>query len=119
MKITQIDDVELISIKTKSLEDLDNEINFNLNANAHGNGNGNGSAVKANEYVGAAKSFKAKTPAYKIDSVVGEQEMEDENDSDHYESSVRCLTIDKSPNGACGFHLTRTKWDPYPWVGSS
>ena len=36
---------------------------------------------------------------------------------DHYEPSVRLLQIPKSTNGACGFHLTRSKWDPYPWVG--
>lgn len=35
---------------------------------------------------------------------------------DHYNPSVRLLKIDKSTNGACGFHLTRSKWDPYPWV---
>ncbi|XP_028894396.2 uncharacterized protein LOC105209512 isoform X2 [Zeugodacus cucurbitae] len=34
----------------------------------------------------------------------------------HYEPSVRLLRIRKTVTGACGFHLTRTKWDPYPWV---
>lgn len=30
--------------------------------------------------------------------------------------SVRMLHIPKLPNGSCGFHLSRSKWDPYPWV---
>lgn len=35
---------------------------------------------------------------------------------DHYNPSVRELNIPKLPNGACGFDLSRSKWDPYPWV---
>ncbi|XP_055677810.1 uncharacterized protein LOC129786669 isoform X1 [Lutzomyia longipalpis] len=35
---------------------------------------------------------------------------------DHYQPSVRMLDIPKCPNGSCGFHLSRSKWDPYPWV---
>ncbi|XP_059621152.1 uncharacterized protein LOC132264841 [Phlebotomus argentipes] len=35
---------------------------------------------------------------------------------DHYQPSVRMLHIPKWPNGSCGFHLSRSKWDPYPWV---
>lgn len=37
----------------------------------------------------------------------------------HYESSVRLLRIRKTITGSCGFDLTRTKWDPYPWVRMS
>lgn len=36
--------------------------------------------------------------------------------SDHYNPSVRELNIPKLPSGACGFDLSRSKWDPYPWV---
>lgn len=36
--------------------------------------------------------------------------------SDHYNPSVRELNIPKLSNGACGFDLSRSKWDPYPWV---
>lgn len=35
---------------------------------------------------------------------------------DHYNPSVRILHIPKQTNGSCGFHLSRSKWDPYPWV---
>ncbi|XP_053673809.1 uncharacterized protein LOC128724066 [Anopheles nili] len=35
---------------------------------------------------------------------------------DHYDPSVRILHIPKKTDGSCGFHLTRSKWDPYPWV---
>lgn len=35
---------------------------------------------------------------------------------DHYNPSVRELNIPKLSNGACGFDLSRSKWDPYPWV---
>lgn len=36
----------------------------------------------------------------------------------HYSPSVRLLSIPKLQNGACGFNLTRSKWDPYPWASS-
>ncbi|XP_050321021.1 uncharacterized protein LOC126753541 isoform X1 [Bactrocera neohumeralis] len=36
----------------------------------------------------------------------------------HYAPSVRLLRIRKTITGSCGFHLTRTKWDPYPWVSA-
>lgn len=39
-----------------------------------------------------------------------------ENNSDHYNPSVRELNILKSMNGSVGFALSRSKWDPYPWV---
>ncbi|XP_058059883.1 uncharacterized protein LOC131210625 [Anopheles bellator] len=35
---------------------------------------------------------------------------------DHYDPSVRILHIPRQNDGSCGFHLTRSKWDPYPWV---
>lgn len=36
--------------------------------------------------------------------------------SDHYNPSVREVNIPKLANGSCGFDLSRSKWDPYPWV---
>lgn len=36
---------------------------------------------------------------------------------DHYSPSVRLVEIEKN-DATCGFHLTRGKWDPYPWVSS-
>ncbi|KAG8291660.1 hypothetical protein J6590_055229 [Homalodisca vitripennis] len=36
---------------------------------------------------------------------------------EHQNPSVRVCDVTKpSEGGSCGFHLTRTKWDPYPWV---
>lgn len=39
-------------------------------------------------------------------------------DLEHYNPTVRTLEIEKQPSGNCGFDLTRSKWDPYPWVSS-
>lgn len=37
---------------------------------------------------------------------------------DHSAPAVRlCEIIRPASGGSCGFHLSRTKWDPYPWVG--
>ncbi|KAK5639032.1 hypothetical protein RI129_011524 [Pyrocoelia pectoralis] len=30
--------------------------------------------------------------------------------------SVRVVEVEKQNSESCGFHLTRSKWDPYPWV---
>lgn len=36
---------------------------------------------------------------------------------EHQNPEVRvCEVVRPSTGGSCGFHLTRTKWDPYPWV---
>lgn len=36
---------------------------------------------------------------------------------EHQNPSVRvCEVIRPSHVNSCGFHLTRTKWDPYPWI---
>ncbi|XP_065366325.1 uncharacterized protein LOC135959177 [Calliphora vicina] len=101
--IIEQNDVELIAIKTKSLHDLDNETNFNTNANHFKLNN------KFNTFTKDKDSELFNDP---------EEKKEEEYDNDHYESSVRFVEIDKSPNGACGFHLTRSKWDPYPWVSA-
>lgn len=57
-----------------------------------------------------------------VEIVVNGVKVEDEatgtgNVDDHYNPSVRMLHIPKLENGSCGFHLSRSKWDPYPWVG--
>lgn len=36
--------------------------------------------------------------------------------SEHSRPSVRLCKVDRNESGSCGFHLTRTKWDPYPWI---
>ncbi|XP_055848886.1 uncharacterized protein LOC129913923 isoform X2 [Episyrphus balteatus] len=38
--------------------------------------------------------------------------------SDHYNPTLRLLQIPRSSNGSMGFHLTRSKWDPYPWISA-
>lgn len=35
---------------------------------------------------------------------------------EHQNPAVRVCDVTKPLEGSCGFHLTRTKWDPYPWV---
>lgn len=45
-----------------------------------------------------------------------ETKNQQNGNSDHYNPSVRELNIPKLPSGSCGFHLSRSKWDPYPWV---
>ncbi|XP_063221114.1 uncharacterized protein LOC134530319 [Bacillus rossius redtenbacheri] len=34
----------------------------------------------------------------------------------HYSPSVRGCDVERSASASCGFHLSRTQWDPYPWV---
>lgn len=34
----------------------------------------------------------------------------------HYNPSVRLSTIPKLTDGSCGIHLSKSKWDPYPYV---
>lgn len=32
---------------------------------------------------------------------------------------IRCVEIKRtSPDVSCGFHLSRSKWDPYPWISA-
>lgn len=41
------------------------------------------------------------------------------DDLHHSPSTVQTLSLNKSnfeDSSSYGFHLTRTKWDPYPWV---
>ncbi|XP_075222939.1 uncharacterized protein LOC142325279 [Lycorma delicatula] len=35
---------------------------------------------------------------------------------DDYQPSLRVCTVTRPLEGSCGFHLSRTTWDPYPWV---
>ncbi|EFA11239.2 uncharacterized protein LOC662426 [Tribolium castaneum] len=43
--------------------------------------------------------------------------LSDTDVEDHYSPSVRLITLERNGSN-CGFHLTRSKWDPYPWVNS-
>lgn len=36
--------------------------------------------------------------------------------TEDYEPSLRQCVVSRPPSGSCGFHLSRTQWDPYPWV---
>ncbi|KAJ1521651.1 hypothetical protein ONE63_003297 [Megalurothrips usitatus] len=35
---------------------------------------------------------------------------------EHYAPAVRLCEVVRPAAASCGFHLSRTKWDPYPWV---
>lgn len=41
--------------------------------------------------------------------------LSDVDVEDHYSPFIRQIEIEKN-NSQCGFHLTRGKWDPYPWI---
>ena len=104
--------VELLSIKTKSLEELDCE---SLSENQK--------PAKQTKTLHENSCNESKSHCFtsqKENSYASDDVNDDNNDhnddDDHNDSTVRFIKIDKSPNGACGFHLTRTKWDPYPWV---
>uniref|UniRef100_A0A1I8NY82 RING-type domain-containing protein n=1 Tax=Stomoxys calcitrans TaxID=35570 RepID=A0A1I8NY82_STOCA len=106
--ISEQNNVELLSIKMKTMCHMDSEIK-----------------VKSEQNLKLHTGFKRQRSS-KI-TAEGQKEQhqhhsndhntdDDDAEDDHYESVVRLLHIDKTPNGSCGFHLTRTKWDPYPWV---
>ncbi|XP_022914994.1 uncharacterized protein [Onthophagus taurus] len=40
------------------------------------------------------------------------------SDADARHPSLKSVLIEKDETGNCGFHLTRSKWDPYPWITS-
>lgn len=42
--------------------------------------------------------------------------MGSEPPPEDYEPSLRQCMVVRPPHGSCGFHLSRTQWDPYPWV---
>ncbi|TMW52254.1 hypothetical protein DOY81_002657 [Sarcophaga bullata] len=97
------DVVELLSIKTKSLEELD-----------CGTLTENQKPAKQTKILHENLCNENESHCYDSE----DDDNENDDDDDHYDSTVRFIKIDKSPNGACGFHLTRTKWDPYPWVSA-
>lgn len=37
-------------------------------------------------------------------------------DDEEFQPSLRLCHVIRPPAGSCGFHLSRTQWDPYPWV---
>ncbi|XP_063221111.1 E3 ubiquitin-protein ligase sina-like isoform X2 [Bacillus rossius redtenbacheri] len=45
-----------------------------------------------------------------------EQQGEAAKDDDEYRPTVRLCEVKRSASASCGFHLSRTQWDPYPWV---
>lgn len=59
-----------------------------------------------------------KKPENDIESVSVDQSLEQRpsKNDDHFNPSVRMVHIQKLSDGSCGFHLSRSKWDPYPWV---
>lgn len=45
--------------------------------------------------------------------------LQHQSQNDHYSPSVRSVNIPKLNDGACGFNISRTKWDPYPWASAN
>lgn len=44
-------------------------------------------------------------------------DMHNNSVEEHQNPTVRACSVTRpSLGGSCGFHLTRTKWDPYPWI---
>lgn len=41
--------------------------------------------------------------------------LTDADVEDHYNPYIRSIEIERN-SSQCGFHLTRGKWDPYPWI---
>ncbi|PSN56819.1 hypothetical protein C0J52_02701 [Blattella germanica] len=41
-----------------------------------------------------------------------QQDMQKEEE----EPTLRLCQVERKPGSSCGFHLSRTSWDPYPWV---
>lgn len=35
---------------------------------------------------------------------------------EHYNPTIRLCEVERPSSGSSGFNLSRTKWDPYPWV---
>lgn len=35
---------------------------------------------------------------------------------EEFHPSLRLCHVERPCSGSCGFHLSRTQWDPYPWV---
>lgn len=54
-------------------------------------------------------------PVIQIDEV-NENNKESGSKDDHFNPSVRIVIVPKLPDNSCGFHLSRSKWDPYPYV---
>lgn len=61
--------------------------------------------------IGASTSTKATGNTAASTSVVSNATR-----CDHYNPMVREVNIPKLVSGSCGFDLSRSKWDPYPWV---
>lgn len=54
---------------------------------------------------------------FSIKHIVLEKMLSDTDVDDHYNPTIRSLDVEKNGSASsCGFHLTRSKWDPYPWV---
>jgi C-terminal processing protease CtpA/Prc len=39
-----------------------------------------------------------------------------QKEANEIQPSLRLCCVSRPSAGYCGFHLTRTAWDPYPWV---
>jgi S1-C subfamily serine protease len=81
--------------------------------------------IKMVETIEVVPSTENKIDALNIPVIFVEENEEEVNgltinglDSDHYSPSVRVVyvTKDSNTNSGFGFHLSRSKWDPYPYI---
>lgn len=73
------------------------------------------------------RKFRGRTEALAIDNTEIEKNIDDNQcDNDNTAGilftcrtlvSLRLSDDENHCRKSCGFHLTRSKWDPYPWVG--
>uniref|UniRef100_A0A1I8MV89 Uncharacterized protein n=1 Tax=Musca domestica TaxID=7370 RepID=A0A1I8MV89_MUSDO len=112
--------VELLSIKIKSPQHIDQEIETSSAKNRKWQqfvDQRYGSKISDRNNNNLNNSNNNSNCDAGVDDDNNKNDNNDyDDDDDHYESAVRLLQIDKTVNGSCGFHLTRSKWDPYPWV---
>lgn len=112
--IVEQSDIQLLSIKIKSAQNIDKEYENNADNRGKLQAITNQHHRRHRSKISQGSTEDQQQTDYPNDDDV---DVDVDVDSDgHYESTVRLVQIDKTPNGACGFNLTRTKWDPYPWV---
>lgn len=56
--------------------------------------------------------------AFTVPVIFVEDEVNDQIIDDHYSPSVRSVEVTKPSDATSGFgfHLSRSKWDPYPYI---
>lgn len=111
---TKKSNVELISIRRRSPQELADDISVDTSRRK--------------------SSFAVSNQGYRINQLFNSTQKEEEKTStaprkviinspqrglepgNHHVSEARLVEVRKSLTGRCGFRLTRTVHDPYPWV---